>query len=161
MSLYNMQKVVLTAAFAKPIKSAQTLTMSEVKEQLKSQPTLSSLATTETRLKQVVNFVNYKARTSSVQGSLPPSIAPVETRVSNWSVKSDDRPTHTSARRTKWDENDMKVLPRALKKHAYLPSTHIIREILASTAELRALLDQEGWLRMYNKVKNMYCAPKK
>lgn len=101
----------------------------------------------------MVNFVNYKAKTSSVQGSPPSSIAPVETRVTNWLNQFSDRPTQTSARRLEWDAEDIKLLTKAFKKHPCLPKTDEIRKILASDPELKVLLDREGWSRVYNKVK--------
>lgn len=71
-SLTAMQKEALTSIFSKEVRAGQTLTMAEVKERTKNHSLLSVLTIKDSRLKQAVNFVNYQARTSSVQGSPPP-----------------------------------------------------------------------------------------
>ena len=75
-SLTAMQKEALTSIFKKEVSANQTVTMAEVKERTKKLPILCVLTTKDSRLKQVVNFVNYQARTSSVQGSPPTTAIP-------------------------------------------------------------------------------------
>jgi len=155
-----MQKEALTSIFGKQVRAGQTVTVAEVKERTKNHPILSVSTTKDSCLKQVVNFVNYQAKTSSVQGSPPSTIAPVQTRVTDWLNQVSDHPTRTSARRLQWDVEDVKLLSKAFKKHPTLPTTGGIRKILASDSALKALLDQEGWTRVYNKLKNTYRAKK-
>ena len=91
--LTAMQKEALTSIFGKEVRAGQTVTMAEVKEHTKNHPILSVLTTKDSHLKQVVNFVNYQAKTLSLQGSPPSTIAPVQTRVTNWLKQVSDRPT--------------------------------------------------------------------
>ena len=137
------------------------MTMAEVTQRTKNHPILCVLTTKDNRLKQVTNFVNYPARASSVQGSPPTTtIAPVQARVTDWLNQVSDRPTRSSARRLEWDAEDVKLLSQAFKKYPTLPTTEDIRKILGSNPELKALLEREGWTRVYNKLKNTYRAKK-
>jgi len=161
-SLTAMQKKALTSILGTEVRAGQTVTMAQVKERTKNHPILCVLTTKDSRLKQVVNFVNYQARTSSVQGLPPPTttIAPVQARVTDWLNQVSDRPTRTSTRRLEWDVENVKLLSRVFKKYPTLPTTEDIRKILGSDPELKALLEREGWTRVYNKLKNTYRAKK-
>jgi len=59
-----------------------------------------------------------------------------------------------------WDVEDVKLLSKAFKKHPTLPTMEEIRKILPGDPALKALLDREGWTRVYNKLKNTYRAKK-
>ena len=155
-----MQKEALNSIFLKGVRAGQTVTMAEVKKLVAGHQILSVLTHYKTRLKQVVNYLNYKARSSAAKTTPPSTVAPVATKVTDWLSQTPDRPTRASVRRHEWDPEDEKVLTAAFKKYTTLPKTDKIRNILASDPDLKFILDREGWSQVYNKLKNMYCAKK-
>lgn len=115
---------------------------------------LGTLSNNLSRVKQVVNHVNYTIRKRASTATLPAAEPPSD-KISSWLDEFDD-PSSRTTRRSEWDEHDTRRLERAFQSFNKLPSTATIRSILDEDNELNTIRKREGWTRVYNKIKNMF-----
>lgn len=155
-SLTAMQLEELEEVFSDEIESGKTVTMQEVRRRIIGITILSPLSVTTARLKQATNFVNYLARKTSTT-TPPVSDADVGEKVSDWLNKFDDPSAQSqSVRREAWKPEETALFQRTFSTFPSLPSTKSIRKILEDDPQLNAILERDGWERVYNKIKNMF-----
>lgn len=115
---------------------------------------LASLSHNRSRVKQVVNHVNYTMR-KLAKTATPPAAEPPSDKLNSWLDVYDD-PSSRTSRRSEWSEQDTSRLERGFQSFNKLPSTAHIRTILKGNTELFTILVREGWTHVYNKLKNMF-----
>jgi len=85
------------------------------------------------------------------------SEVPKEAKVSSWLDDFDDPSSRsTGPKWTEWDPEDTKLLKEAFRDFSELPATTDIRKTINNDRRLKDLMEQEGWARLYNKLKNLF-----
>ena len=110
---------------------------------------------TKSRVKQVVNYVNYQVQ-KEISASPQDLPAATTSKVHSWLFNVDDPSSRSSGRRETWDEEDTKLLERKFRKEDSLPSTVVIRTMCQKDKDLVEILDRKGWNRLYTKIRNMF-----
>ena len=155
--LTDRQKEAVRTLFDADIKQHKKLSLIEVKSRCCTSPLLRTLSMQQGRVKQVVNLIKYL---TSKEPTLDPNDLPNtsrgQSRVGGWLDDFDEPSTRSSGKRESWDNEDSTLLEQGFKEYSSLPSTSVIRGALNSDEELRAILDREGWQRMYTKIKNIF-----
>ena len=160
--LLEKQKKHIMSTFAKQIQSGAKVSVSEVQRTLRSDPNLYFFSYSKSRVKQVVNFVNYAAKTERAKATPPQIEETPQAKVTNWLDDFDDPSTRSNAsKRNEWDPEDTALLKEAFKDFSVLPSTTQIRAVISQNSRLQTLLDGSRWARLYNKLKNMFRKTKK
>ena len=108
------------------------------------------------KVKQVVNHVNYIIEKKTKTLPLESEEQTSPSKVSDWLQNFDDPSRRSSGKRQEWDASDTKAIETAFRKHSSLPSTAEIKKILRQDTKLYSILDKEGWARVYTKVKNIF-----
>ena len=161
-TLSEKQKDKIRSTFAKEIEAGTKVTMNEVQRTLRSVPKLCILSYSKNRVKQVVNFVNYVAKTQPAEAALPKIQQTTEAKVTSWLDDFDDPSTRSKAsRRNEWDPEDTALLMEAFQDFSELPHTTQIRAIISRDVRLQRLLEESKWDRFYNKLKNIFRKAKK
>ena len=155
-ALTNMQKEELREACMDNILDGNPVKMEDMRELVVKKAILRILASSEAKLKQAVNYVNYLVKKSNT-ASPPASVAAPQEKVSTW-LDTFDKPLSRSSnpRRTEWDPEEASILERAFKSFDTLPPTSKIRTVLSGNKRLTAIVERDGWARVYNKLKNIY-----
>ena len=129
---------------------------------LRAIPSLYFLSFSKTRVKQVVDFVNYAAQTKCAKVDPPRTKQTTQAKVTSWLDDFDDSSTRSNAsKRNEWDPEDTALLIEAFKDFSELPSTTQIRTVINRDMRLQRLLDASKWDRVYNKLKNIFRKTKK
>ena len=157
-ALTNMQKEELREACMDNILDCQPVKMEEMRELVVKKGVLRILASSEAKLKQALNYVNYLVKKSTTASPPPPaSVTAPQEKVSTW-LDTFDKPSSRSSnpRRTEWDAEEASLLEQAFKSFGTLPPTSKIRTVLSGSKRLTAILERDGWARIYNKLKNIF-----
>ena len=152
--LSDYQKKQIAYVFRAELAGDLLLTVEVAQRKMALNTVLEPLSKNRTRVKQVVNHVNYTIKKHASKTSLP-AAEPPSAKVTAWLDVYDD-PSTRSSRRSDWDEADTRLLERAFASYKDLPSTTSVRTILRGNTELLTIFEREGWTRVYNKLKNMF-----
>lgn len=157
-TLSAFQKQQLEKVFKAELEGQLPLTMEVAQRKMSLNTILSPMSSSHSRVKQVVNYINYlrkQSQRTATPTAAEPKPEPEAAKVLNWLDDFDD-PSTRSSRRSEWDAQDTKRLETAFKDFTKLPATAHIRTIMRGKTELHTILKREGWTRVYNKIKNMF-----
>ena len=155
-TLSELQKGQIKRAFQKEIQSQVNVTMELVQSRMTLNTILNHLSTSRARVKQVVNYINHQVQKEKSTTTPPDNPPTAKGKVSHWMDDFDAPSTRSSGQRIEWDEKDTQWMEKAFSKHTKLPSTSAIRAMMDNDPHLRAIKEREGWVRFYNKVKNIF-----
>ncbi|KAL9977968.1 hypothetical protein ACROYT_G015437 [Oculina patagonica] len=152
--LSDYQKKQIEYAFRAELAGNTPLTIEAAQRKMALNTVLGPLSNKSSRVKQVVNHVNYTIKKHTSTATLPAAEPPSD-KITNWLDVYDD-PSSRTSRRSEWDEQDTITLDRAFKSYNKLPSTATIRTTLRADTNLLIIFKREGWTRVYNKLKNLF-----
>ena len=143
-------KAAILRVFEREITAGTKVTKEIAQKRCCTTAVLTILATSMSKVKTVVNHVNYIIETRP--RSSPPNKSDQSTsQVHGWLQSFDDPSTRSSGRRQEWYEDDSKAIEKAFEKYTTLPTTTQIKQVFKQTAKLYT-----GWTRVYTKVKNIF-----
>ena len=153
--LSEKQKEAILKVFATEIKTGQKVNLEIVQKKCCTTSILSSLSFSKSRVKQVVNHINYIISKEPV--TVPHDVPqPSTSKVDSWLDEFDDPSTRSSGRQKSWAEADTQLMKTRLKTYDALPSTVVLRTLFNNDTALCEILHQEGWQRTYDKIKNIF-----
>lgn len=154
-SFNQKQKEAIECVFNDEITTGKKTTIEEAQKKCCTTAILSSFSMTKSRVKQVVNYVNYQVQ-KKISASPQDLPAATSSKVDSWLFDVDDPSIRSSGQREHWDEADTALLKRKFLKEDSSPRTTIIRAMCAKDNHLHQILEREGWERFYTKIKNMF-----
>lgn len=153
--LSEKQKEAILKVFATEIKTGQKVNLEIVQKKCCTTSILSSLSFSKSRVKQVVNHINYIISKEPVK--VPRDVPqPSTSKVDSWLDEFDDPSTRSSGRQKSWAEADTQLMETRLKTYDALPSTVVLRTLFNNDTALYEILHGEGWQRTYDKIKNIF-----
>jgi len=152
--LSEKEKAAILRVFEREIRTGTKVTKETAQKRCCTTAVLALLATSMTKVKKVVNHVNYIINTRP--RSLPNESEQSTSKVHKWLQDFDDPSTRSSGRRQEWDIEESQAIEKAFAKFHTLPSTAEIKHVLKQDTKLYAILHREEWTRVYTKVKNIF-----
>ena len=150
------QKAAVLKAFNREITVGTKVSKALAQSRCCTTAVQAVLASSMTKVKQVVNHVNYiiesETRTPPPQSDRQMS----PSKVTDWLQNYDDPSTRSSGKHQEWDASDTNAIETAFQKHSSMASTTDIKRIFKQDIKLYSILDREGWSRVYAKVKNIF-----
>ena len=134
--------------FAEELANNIPLSRSVISEKMASKSTLKNLTTSSSSIKKVANYLTYQQRKS------PDRPHPPSTRVEKWVSAIEETASRVSARVVRSAE-DTAVITEHLKKFAQCPDKPTIEQLFDKSDQLANIVEQEGFNRCYEKVKNI------
>mgnify|MGYP000415196271 FL=1 len=152
--LSEKEKAAILRVFEREIRTGTKVTKETAQKRCCTTAVLALLATSMTKVKKVVNHVNYIINTRP--RSLPNESEQSTSKVHKWLQDFDDPSTRSSGRRQEWDIEESQAIEKAFEKFHTLPSTAEIKHVFKQDTKLYAILHREEWTRVYTKVKNIF-----
>ena len=152
--LSEKQKTAILRVFDKEITAGTKVTQELMQKRCCTTAVLSLLATSVSKVKQVVNHVNYLI--DSRPRSPPKKVEESTSKVHRWLEDFDDPSTRSSGRRQEWDQDDSVAIKKAFKSYPTFPTMTEIKGLFKKDTKLYTIFYTEGWTRVYTKVKNIF-----
>ncbi|KAJ7375854.1 hypothetical protein OS493_038384 [Desmophyllum pertusum] len=158
-ALSEKQKEAIKQVFKEEISNGKKTTIEEAQRKCCTTSVLGALSFSKSRVKQIVNHVNYLVgppRPTVSPQDLPVATGPVDRWALDLATSSGSTSSFGSRTRLVWNETDATLLERKFRHEPSLPTTTTIRAMLSGDRFLNEILERKGWQKVYDKLKNMY-----
>ena len=147
-SLGDEHKSVLLTVFSQEISTGKLLTMHEVRNKMRAHIFLRKMVVQADFVKKVADFVRYKTNHTCQLQLTQLSDLDVEDGVISLSIESGVRKV--------WSAHDATVIEEKFKSHPKFPGKKEILNQFSTDEVLSHILEREGAVRCYEKVKSLF-----
>ncbi|KAJ7386110.1 hypothetical protein OS493_012454 [Desmophyllum pertusum] len=145
-ALSEKQKEAIKQVFKEEISNGKKTTIEEAQRKCCTTSVLGALSFSKSRVKQIVNHVNYLVgppRPTVSPQDLPVATGPVDRWALDLATSSSSTSSFGSRTREVWNETDATLLERKFRHEPSLPTTTTIRAMLSGDRFLNEILERK------------------